>query len=440
LFRRAAVVIALAVAVQGVPSLASGPVVISPILRTTSLAHDQVVGLTAERMVGVTWTGGAPTVTLRWHTRSGWTPWAVAEDDTADSPDGRPGTAPQWRPPTADRVQIRTAGTVQGLRLVRVTDGVARRVFGATADASAATGREVLGSVHPRSDWGADESQRRRAPSYAGAVSAVVVHHTVNANGYAPHDVPALIRADYAYHVQTRGWADLGYNLLVDQFGGIWEGRAGGLGRATIGTHAQGFNTGTLGVAMIGDMTRTTASHDAEKAFARVIGYAARTWGWDPAGTVTLTSQGSPRYASGQRVTLPRVFGHQQTGVTACPGSLQDRLPYLRQLSKVALGPAPRIGTPVVSGAPVHAPTPLVLDARLSLPAAWTVDITDPQGRSIVATARGTGTTPHLSWDGFSAGLPATPGTYAWTIKADDDFHDVVKLQGRVEVGLPLIG
>ena len=72
-----------------------------------------------------------------------------------------------------------------------------------------------------------------------------------------------MIRADYAYHVRGRGWSDLGYNLLVDRFGRVWEGRHGGLGRATIGAHAQGFNTGTLGVSMLGDATRTRAQHRA---------------------------------------------------------------------------------------------------------------------------------------------------------------------------------
>ena len=435
MLRRASVVLATAVALQVVPSLASSPLPGQPLLKVAALSRDAVVRLQGERLVGVTWRSGTPTVSLRWHTRTGWTGWAAAEDDTGDSPVGRPGTAPQWRPHGADRVEVRTAGPATDLHLVRVLDGVVRHTL---AVAEAATGRDILGSVHSRADWGADESIRR-APRYAARVDAVVVHHTVNTNGYAQKDVPALIRADYAYHVQGRGWGDLGYNLLVDQYGGIWEGHAGGLGRATIGTHAQGFNTGTLGVAMIGDMTKTTASHEAERALAKVIAYASRTWGWDPAGKVALTSQGSPRYASGRRVTLPRVFGHQQTGMTACPGSLQDRLPYLRSLAKVALGPAPRIGTPVVSGAPVHAPTPLVLDTRLTLPAAWTIDVTDPQGNAVVTTARGSGTAPHLSWDGTDGGVPALPGTYTWTVKADDGFHPVVKLQGRFDVGLPLL-
>jgi hypothetical protein len=59
-------------------------------------------------------------------------------------------------------------------------------------------------------------------------VRAVVLHHTASSNDYGPADVPALLRGFYAYHVRSRGWSDVGYNVLVDRFGTAWEGRAGG--------------------------------------------------------------------------------------------------------------------------------------------------------------------------------------------------------------------
>ena len=59
------------------------------------------------------------------------------------------------------------------------------------------------------------------------------VHHTADtatssANTYTAAEVPALIRGMYAYHVQTLGWDDIGYNFLIDRFGRTWEGRYGG--------------------------------------------------------------------------------------------------------------------------------------------------------------------------------------------------------------------
>lgn len=439
--RRLLFVVSAALVLQALPSVAaSGPSVAQPVLRSGALVPGSSVhALTSERMIGLTWSSGSLTAQVRWHGAGGWTPWELAEEDTGDSPEGTPGTAPLWRPAGADLVEVRTTGAVTGARLVRVSDGPVRRVRGAVA--SAATGRAVLGEVRSRAEWGANEAMVRHSPAYASRVSAVVVHHTANANGYSPAEVPAILRADYAYHVQTRGWADLGYNLVVDAFGGIWEGRRGGLGRATLGSHAQGFNTGTLGVAVLGDYTKTTLNHETEKALARVVAYAATTWGFEPAGSVTLTSKGSPRYASGRQVALHRVFGHQETSVTACPGSVQDRLPYLRSLAKVAMGPAPRILSTSVKGVPLHAPTPAVLEARLSLPAVWRIVISDPEG-AVVATRAGSGTRPELEWNGLTRSdlpVPALPGTYRWELAVDDDFHPLVTTKGSFEVGLPVL-
>ena len=65
----------------------------------------------------------------------------------------------------------------------------------------------------------------------------VFVHHTDTPNGYAPGDVPAIIRSIYTYHVRSNGWNDIGYNFLVDAYGHIFEGRAGGIDKPVIGAH-----------------------------------------------------------------------------------------------------------------------------------------------------------------------------------------------------------
>jgi hypothetical protein len=51
----------------------------------------------------------------------------------------------------------------------------------------------------------------------------------------------------------------------------------------------------------------------------------------DPRATIDIVSQGSPRYPEGQRVRLPVIQGHRETGLTSCPGDLaQGRLAWLR--------------------------------------------------------------------------------------------------------------
>ena len=59
------------------------------------------------------------------------------------------------------------------------------------------------------------------------------------------------------YHVKGNGWNDIGYNFLVDKYGQVFEGRYGGMTRNVIGAHAQGFNTGSVGIALIGDFSST---------------------------------------------------------------------------------------------------------------------------------------------------------------------------------------
>ena len=449
--RRAAVLLAALLLGPALPSLAvsSTPVVTPSVVSSPVVAGAASVRLrAADELVGVTWRSGTAQVRVRWLTPQGWTAWEVPEDDSgvpsaAERAGTRPGTEPVWRPRGATLVDVRVAGTARDVRLVRVGDGTARtrRTFG-TAAASAANGTPLLGRVHTRADWGADESLRRGQPDYAPRVEAVVVHHTAGGNDYAPADVPKKIRADYAYHVQARGWSDLGYNVVVDRFGGIWEGRHGGFGRATIGAHSAGFNTGTLGVSLLGDMTAAQPTQETVDAMARVAAYAGATWQFDPGGRVTLTSRGSPRYSKGTRVTLGRVHGHRDTGRTACPGTLYDRLGEIRRGALRLLGPAPRVTSVTVTGAPVHAPSPLVVTAELTRDGPWVVEVHDADGVT-VARAVGTDDRPHLEWNGLrrdAAGLvPAAPGDYTWHVLADDGWHPPDRRDGPVQVGLPVV-
>ncbi len=222
----------------------------------------------------------------------------------------------------------------------------------------------------------------------------------------------------------------------------MWEGRAGGIGRATIGSHAAGFNTGTLGVSLLGDMTEQAPTEEAVRAMSRVVAYAAGTWQFDPRGTVTLTSGGSPRYRSGTKVTLGRVHGHKDTGQTACPGALYDRLGDIRTGAARLLGPAPRITAVTVTGAPVHAPTPLVLTGELTTEAPWVVEVHDQDGVT-VARATGEDARPYLQWNGLRSDqaslLPAQPGEYTWHVRADDGYHPRADRSGEVRVGLPVV-
>ncbi|ANW62325.1 N-acetylmuramoyl-L-alanine amidase [Mycolicibacterium tokaiense] len=177
-------------------------------------------------------------------------------------------------------------------------------------------------SVISRAQWGADESMKCGGPRYDKGVRAAVVHHTAGSNDYAPQDSAAIVRAAYAYHTRTLGWCDIAYNALVDKYGQVFEGRAGGLDRPVEGGHTGGFNTDTWGVAMIGDFQVTPPTDIQLRTTGRLLGWRLGLDHVDPKGFVKLTSAGGQytHFPRGTTPTLPTIFTHRDVGNTECPG------------------------------------------------------------------------------------------------------------------------
>ena len=273
-------------------------------------------------LVGLNWRGRAtPDVELRVRRGRGWSRWQHV------GVHGRGGSDPLWVG-RARTVQYRLDRRVPGLRLHFVAVGK-RRARARVAQTSSTPFPYV-----PREDWGASSCVPRGAPSY-GSVKAVQVHHTVSLNDYTPEEAPQIVLAICRYHRNSNGWNDIGYNALVDKYGTIYEGRAGGLDQAVIGAHAQGFNSQTPGIANIGDYSSVGASQEALAATANYIRWKLSVHGEPLSGPVTLTSAGgsASRYPAGSQATLERVSGHRDTGKTSCPGdSLYDQLDEIRAM------------------------------------------------------------------------------------------------------------
>lgn len=186
--------------------------------------------------------------------------------------------------------------------------------------------------IYGRQIWGADETWRRDIPYYSDTIVQAHVHHTASANGYSRAAVPAIIRGMYSYHTRTLGWNDLGYNFLIDRFGRVWEGRAGGIRAPVRGAHTLGFNDKSVGIAVIGNHQRARPSTYAVTALVKTIAWKLDLYGRAPGRMTTVVSEGSDRYPAGTPVWLPVTDGHRDTNLTACPGGyLYAKLPSIRR-------------------------------------------------------------------------------------------------------------
>jgi hypothetical protein len=222
------------------------------------------------------------------------------------------------------------AADARSAEVITVHDELRRAVSDATPLAGA--GVDPPFGIGSRASWGARAA--KAAPGYASAVSLGVVHHSVNSNSYSAADVPGMLRSIQAFHMDGNGWDDIGYNFAVDKFGGVWEARGGGIDRPVRGAHAVGFNTGSVGVVVLGDYSATNPSSASIESVSRVIGWKLALHGNDPAGTVAFTSGGSDKYPAGTVVNLPRVVGHRDTSSTSCPGNIQGFLGQIRTRSQ----------------------------------------------------------------------------------------------------------
>ena len=296
------------------------------------------------KLVAVTWKGQAPdTVELRSTDAGGrfgaWTALDTAGAERDDPPAraadaGSGGTEPIW---VGDRTAVEVRATRAGASVTDETTVV--RIDPGTSSNDAAIGRVGRAATAPayvtRAQWGAGSSSWR--PEVLPAIRAVTIHHTAESNDYGPGDSAAIVRGILAYHTKTQGWGDIGYNALVDKFGTIFEGRAGGMDKAVVAAHAGGFNRETWGIAMMGNFVSVTPTAAQRESAARLAAW--KLAGRDPYARISLTSSGggTSKYPKGRVAQVPTLFGHRDVGNTECPGnagyatlnSMRDRIKVL---------------------------------------------------------------------------------------------------------------
>jgi N-acetylmuramoyl-L-alanine amidase len=348
----------------------------------------------AADLIGVQWRSPAGVgIEMRFRGDAGsWSGWVSAigcAGGHAHGSDGHSATNalegdPVWTGGTTV-VQLRATGPLNGVRLalVDVSGGIGARrqsmMLGSLAAAlPRATPVLAAGPGQPpiiaRRAWAQGVARPRVVPGY-GAVRMAFVHHTQNPNGYARGEVPAMLRAIYAFHRYVNGWNDIGYNFVIDSFGRIFEARAGGIDEPVVGAQAGGYNLASTGVAVLGSFTSAPISPAARSALQRLLAWKLALHGVPAEGRVTVRVNPAgarySRFPANASVPLPRIAGHRDGDSTDCPGNtLYGELPGIRQgvrrlagrpaRATLALAPAtpPSPSPPPSSGAPPEASAP----------------------------------------------------------------------------------
>ncbi len=281
-------------------------------------------------VLGLSWQSPhGPGLELRTRQGERWSAWVALRPAGHHGPDrgSRSRTTEPVAVATAREFQLRAAAPPEGLRAHGVAVVARPSAAASRADRSAS---RVAPPVIPRSAWGAQTP--RTSPEY-GEVLLAFVHHTVTTNDYGPEDSLAIVRAIQHYHRNVLGWNDIGYQLLVDRHGLVFAGRAGGIDKAVVGAQAQGYNSVSTGVAVIGTQTSESVGSATFEALAAVLAWQLSLHGVQTTGQVAVTSAGGPlnRFPAGRRVLLERISGHRDGDATACPGAaLYAQLPALR--------------------------------------------------------------------------------------------------------------
>ena len=193
--------------------------------------------------------------------------------------------------------------------------------------------------VTTRAEWGANASYMSWDPDYASA-GHVVVHHTAGTNNYSAGQSASIVRGIYYYHAVTLDWGDIGYNFLIDKYGTVFEGRSGSVaapaGRMSVGAHARGVNTGTMGLSMMGDYSSISPSDAQLSSVGKMAGWFLKRAGiMDANGWAGLHVWTTERYQAGSTISMPRILAHRDVGYTSCPGDVgYSRLGTIRTIAQ----------------------------------------------------------------------------------------------------------
>ncbi|NBB88513.1 MAG: hypothetical protein GVX96_01825 [Bacteroidetes bacterium] len=135
----------------------------------------------------------------------------------------------------------------------------------------------------------------------------LIVHHSAGPNSSS--DWAAVVRSIWDFHVNGRGWADIGYHYLIDPDGKIYQGRADDIQ----GAHFCAQNRNAMGSCVLGTFTEVSPTVKARTSWVDLASYAACKWGISPQ---------NPSLHGSSGLDLLGVSGHRDGCATECPGQV----------------------------------------------------------------------------------------------------------------------
>lgn len=189
-----------------------------------------------------------------------------------------------------------------------------------------------------RTEWGCPDGENspKAPPEPNTPITNLIVHHTrLGTQPRNPNDYKAWIYNIWYEHTYSKGWGDIGYNLLIDPQGNVYEGRAGGVDAK--GFHFSCHNSYTTGIALLGDFSTSLPTKKALAALEQVLAWRSQVWGIDPKINSILYSPDSSVPAldipsiAGHRDSNPVTWSCTDTDARTCPGdALYGLLPNIR--------------------------------------------------------------------------------------------------------------
>ncbi len=146
-------------------------------------------------------------------------------------------------------------------------------------------------------------------PSY----NYMTFHHAAGFSATSLAEGLAQVKAIQDLHQNVRGWSDIGYQFVIDRGGRLYQGRPfldasttlEEVPRLALGAHVGGFNTGNIGICLLG------CYHPPEGSFCQE----------------TITPEAYDKYvetmaflSENYAVAPTSIRGHRDFSATACPG------------------------------------------------------------------------------------------------------------------------